>query len=177
MAASWAPRERLIARVAVLCGVVVSHIAVRHLHSVLFGYVTFRGVAPLLPWVFLAAYCGLLGLSAVVAVLRWGRSGAPTGIGVLLLTVEPFTSMLLFGDGCAVGGSVGMPLQPQIGWNGPAVALYSWTGACSASINLLVVGLGALGIGSGLWVHGIPDTVLTRLRELSRSKTHHESHQ
>lgn len=149
----------------------VVHVVVRYLFGTLFGYVEYRGLAPVVPFVLLAGYGLLLAALAVGAVRLWGFGsvGMPVGLGALLLALEPGSSAFLWGDGCEVAGRAGGSLLPKVTGDGVAVVLHAWNGACAVSLNTAHVGVGLLLVGSGVWAGGIPDVLLRRwLRMLDR---------
>lgn len=162
MPATRSRRLRLVVVGCGLFGLLVSHVSVRYLVSALFGFVTYRGLAPVVPFLVLGLYAVSVGALAVLVAARRGRAGAVLGTGLLLLVVEPLTSSMLWGDGCEVGSATGTSLLPRTTVDGAAVVVYAWNGACSASLNTVAIGLGLLSVGVGLWLGSLPEETLTR---------------
>jgi hypothetical protein len=155
-------RLRLVVVGCGLFGLLVTHVSVRYLVSTLFGFVTYSGLAPVVPFLVLGLYSVPVGALAVLVAARRGRAGAVLGTGYLLLVVEPLTSSLLWGDGCEVGSTAGVSLLPRTTMDGVAVVVYAWNGACSASLNTLAIGIGLSSVGIGLWMGDLPEEALTR---------------
>lgn len=149
-----------------LFALVVIHVSLRYLFSTLFGFVTYRGLAPPVPFLALGAYMILLVGLAMMAAVRRGNAGVVLGVGLLVLAVEPITSAYLWADGCEVSTNAGASLVPEMTVDGVAFVLYSWNGACSTSLNTVLIGIGLLWVGSGLWTGSIPDVALARWMSL-----------
>lgn len=132
----------------------------RYLHISLFGFVKYRGLNPVVPWVVLGVYLVLLVILAGIAV-RWrGGAGLALATGLLLFAAEPFTTL---NGGCEVGTAAGVfPTIPRVAVDGTAILLESWNGSCTAYLNSLVEGFGALWIAGGLWFDSLPDRTLDR---------------
>lgn len=145
-----------------LFALLVLHVSLRYLVSALFGFVTYRGLAPTVPFLVLGLYVILLFVLAGILAVRHGKSGVVLGTGLLLLAVEPVTSSFTWGDGCEVSGTAGASLLPEITVDGVRLILYAWNGSCSASLTTVVIGVGGLLAGIGLWMGRLPDVTLTR---------------
>jgi hypothetical protein len=163
MAASIRSRSLRLAVVAcLLSGLLVGHVLVRYLFGTLFGFVKYRGLAPVAPWVVLLLYLLLLiGIAVWVAIQR-DSPGIPLSLGLLLLAVEPLASSFMWGDGCEVGSASQVSLIPEISVSGARVTLFAWNGACSVSITPAILGISILLLGSGLWMGNLPETTLRR---------------
>lgn len=151
-------------RLGVVCSPVVAvlagHLAMRYLHVSLFGYVTYRGLPPVVPWVVLGASLLVLVALAGLAVRRWSGPGLALGAGLLLLAAEPFA---ILDGGCEVGAATGAAsIVPRVVVDGVAVVVYSWNGACDAHLHGVVLTAGVLSVAGGLWFSSIPGTVLGR---------------
>lgn len=163
------------------CGLailLVMHVSVRYLIMTLFGYVTFSGLAPVVPWLVLSGYLLLLGGAGLgTAVRRTGPFGLGLGTGLLILAVEPILSSRVWGDGCAVSANAAAGLVPDIIVSPMTmrVILHPWNGACSVTLYAPVIGLGIVLVGSSLWMGQIPDEVASRWMSLlnrhSRSRS------
>lgn len=148
----------------VLFSVFLIHVAMRYLHISLFGFVKYRGLAPVVPWIVLGAYLVLLLVLAGLAVRQGERAGLALGIGLLLLAVEPFT---ILNGGCEVGSAGGTQTTiPRLAVDGVAVIVWSWNGSCTMYLNSLVLGLETLVIAAGLWLGSLPDVAFTRWLQL-----------
>jgi hypothetical protein len=145
-----------------LCGLLVLHISLRYLSSTLFGFVTHREIAPVVPAFVLGIHSLLLLALAVVAAVRFEKSGVVLGTGLLLFAIEPGTSSFIWGDGCEVGGGGGASLLSTLTRDGPAVIFYTWNGACSISLNTVAIGIGVLLVGVGLWLGRLPEVTLSQ---------------
>jgi hypothetical protein len=149
----------------VVCGLfalLAVHVSFRYALSATFGFAEYRGLAPLVPFLLLGVYMLLLGGAAAVSALRRGIAGIGMGAGLLAFAVEPVSSSFLWGDGCEVSNAVGGSLIPEVTVDGLGIILYSWNGACSASINTALLGLGLLALGSGLWRDSLPELAFAR---------------
>lgn len=154
---------RLTVMGCVLFGLLVAHLAIRYLHISLFGFVKYRGLAPVVPWVILGAYILLLGVLAVVAVYRLERNGLAIGTGLLLFAVEPFT---ILNGGCQVSSSAGLASIPRVAWDGAAIVIWAWNGSCSMYLAYPLVAVALLLVAVGMWVGSLPDVALSRWRHL-----------
>lgn len=160
-----APRSHRLRLAVIGCGLfglLVVHVSLRYLFSALFGFVTYRGLNPILPVLVLGVYTVLLVALGVIAAVHRGKSGIVLGTGSLLLAGEPLTSTFVWGDGCEVGGSAGSSLLPEVTGDGAAVVVYAWNGSCSTSLNSVVIGVGVIVVGFGLWTGRLPDSTLAR---------------
>jgi hypothetical protein len=110
-----------------------------------------------IPFLLLGVYALLLGGAAAVSAVRRGIAGIGMGAGLLAFAVEPVSSSFLWGDGCEVSNAVGGSLIPKVTVDGLGIILYSWNGACSASLNTAL-----LGLGSGLWRDSLPELAFAR---------------
>lgn len=159
------PVSRRLRLAVIGCGLfalLVVHVSLRYLIAASFGYVTYRALAPTIPFIVLGIYMVLLlGLAILLAVWR-GGPGVVLGTGLILLVIEPVTSMFIWGDGCEVGGRAGASLLPEITVDGAKVILYAWNGSCSASLNVVVIVGGVCLAGIGLGTGKLPDIALTR---------------
>ena len=153
---------RLTVVVCLLAGLLVGHVSVRYLIGTLFGFVTYRGLTPIAPWVVLLLYLLVLIGVAVRAAIRRGIPGISLGLGLLLLAVEPLLSSFMWGDGCEVRGTSQASLIPEISVSGARVTLFAWNGSCSVSVTPAVIGISILLLGSGLWMGNLPETTLGR---------------
>ena len=153
---------RLVVVSCGLCGLLVLHNSLWYLFSTLFGFVTYREIAPVVPALVLGIHSLLLLALAVVAAVRFEKSGVVLGMGLLLFAIEPGTSSFIWGDGCEVGGGSGASLLSTLTRDGPAVVLYTWNGACSISLNTVAIGIRVLLVGVGLWLEGLPELALSR---------------
>jgi len=145
-----------------LYGLLVTHISVRYLLSTLHGFVTFRGVDPAISLVVLSIYTVSMVVLAVIAVIRQATAGGISGAGFLLFAAEPFTSALIFGDGCQVAAGSGSSLLPEVTIEGIVVNLSAWNGSCGTSLNTAVIAVGLLGVSGGLWMANVPTVALSR---------------
>jgi hypothetical protein len=160
MSASIQPR---VLRLTTLgCGLtllLVLHVSVRYLVMTLFGYVTFEGLAPFVPWLVLGGYFLLLGGVAVATTVRQGRlSGLGLGAGFLIMMSEFVISSIVWGDGCEVSATVGPSLVS--GWiiapMTMRIVLLPWNGACTVTLFVPGILLGIAIVGIGLWLGEIP---------------------
>jgi len=154
---------RLTIVACLLFGLLVAHLAARYLHITLFGFVTYRGLAPVVPWVLLGAYVLLLGVLAVVAIYRLGRTGLILATGLLLFAVEPFT---ILSGGCDVSSSAAPASIPRVALDGTAITIWAWNGACSMYLAYPLVAFALLLVAVGLWIGSLPDVARTRWRQL-----------
>lgn len=154
---------RLLVISCLLSALLVIHVSLRYLAGTLFGFVTYRGLAPLVPFLILGLYMLLVGGLAVVAGVRYGNTGLVMGTGLLILAVEPVVSSYLWGDGCEVSSTAGASLVPEImvSPSRMVVVLHPWNGACSTSLTIALLGLGVAFLVSGLWMERLPDVVLS----------------
>lgn len=149
---------RLTVVVCLLSGLLVGHVSVRYLFGTLFGFVKYRGLAPVAPWVVLLLYLLLLIGVAVRATIRRGIPGITLGLGLLLLAVEPLVSSFIWGDGCEAGSASQASLLPEISVSGARVTLFAWNGSCSVSVTPAIIGISILLLGSALWMGNLPET-------------------
>ncbi|PSQ24280.1 hypothetical protein BRD04_01665 [Halobacteriales archaeon QS_9_67_17] len=138
------------------------HVSFRYALSATFGFAEYRGLAPLVPFFLLGVYMLLLGGAAAVSAVRRGIAGIGMGAGLLAFAVEPVSSSFLWGDGCEVSSAAGESLVPEVTVDGLWITLYSWNGACSASLNTALLGLGLLVLGRGLWRDSLPELAFAR---------------
>src|SRR6056297_2971857 len=96
-----------------LFGLLVVHTALRYLAAALFGYVTYRGLAPPVPWVITGIHLLLFVVLGVGVAMYRGKAGGLLGGGLLLLSIEPLSSAFVWGDGCEVSRSAGATLVPE----------------------------------------------------------------
>gem|GEM_PF-3296708 len=137
------------------------HVAVRYLHLHLFGSVTYRGLAPIVPWLVLGSYVALLALLAVSVARRVGPSTLALGVGILLFAVEPFT---ILNGGCGVGRGAGSSSAfPGLVWDGLVLVVTTPDGACSMYLNTPILGMATFLLGGGLWFASVTDAVVERL--------------
>lgn len=157
------PRSlRLTVVACLLCGFLVGHVSLRYLFGTLSGFVKYRGLAPVAPWVVLLFYLLLLVGMAVFAAVRQGVAGTTLGSGLLLLAAEPLVSSFVWGDGCEVGSTARTSLVPEISVSGARIVLQPWNGSCSVSVTLAVIAIGLGLLGSGLWMGTLPEAALKR---------------
>jgi len=162
-------RPRTVRSPVIGCGLfalLFGHVVLRYLDSALFGYTLYRGLTPEVPFLLLAAYMLLLGAVAILSAVRRGRPGISIGVGMLVFAIEPISSAFLWGDGCEVGGTTGASLVPEVAVDWPGIVLYSWNGACSATLNTVLVGVGLLLVGGGLWRDDLPDIAFDRWMDM-----------
>ena len=167
-------RSRTVRLLVIGCGLFVllfSHVVLRYLDSVLFGFVEYRGLAPVLPFLLLGGYMLLLGVVATAVAVRRGISGIGIGTGTLVFGIEPVSSMYLWGDGCEVGDTAGTTLIPEVAVEWPGVVLYSWNGACSNTLNTVLLGIGLVLVGSSLWRDTLPDVAFARWMNVVETST------
>jgi hypothetical protein len=145
-----------------LFALLAMHVSFRYALSATFGFAEYRGLAPLVPFLLLGVYMLLLGGAAAVSAVRRGIAGFGMGAGLLAFAAEPVSSSFLWGDGCEVSNTVGGSLVPEVTVDGGRIILYSWNGACSASLNTALLGLGLLVLGSGLWRDSLPGIAFAR---------------
>ena len=158
-------RSRSVRLLVVGCGLfalLAVHVSLRYVFSTTFGFAEYRGLAPIVPFLLLGVYMLFLGGAAAVSAVRRGIAGIGMGAGLLAFAVEPLSSSFLLGDGCEVSNAVGGSLIPEVTVDGLWITLYSWNGACSASLNTALLGLGLLVLGSGLWRDSLPDFAFAR---------------
>ena len=158
-------QSRSVRLLVVACGLfalLAVHVSFRYALSATFGFVTYRGLAPLVPFLLLGVYMSLLGGAAAVSAVRRGIAGIGTSAGLLAFAAEPVSSSFLWGDGCEVSNAVGGSLVPAVTVDGLRILLHSWNGACSVSLNTALLGLGLLVLGSGLWRDSLPELAFAR---------------
>lgn len=155
---------RLVVISCLLSVLLVLHVSLRYLFGTLFGFVTYRGLAPLVPFLILGLYMILIVGLAVIAGIRRGNAGLVIGTGLLVLAVEPVESSYLWGDGCEVSSAAEASLVPDItiSTSRMVVVLHPWNGACSTSLTIVLIGLGVAFVGGGLWMGRLPDAVLSQ---------------
>jgi len=144
-----------------LFGLLVVHIVLRYLAAVLFGFVTYRGLAPAIPWLITGIHMLLFVVLGVGVAINRGKAGGLLGGALLLLSVEPLSSAFVWGDGCEVSSNLGSTLFPEVTIQPGAVILYAWNGGCSASLNIALIGISALLAGGGLWLSIVSDSTQT----------------
>jgi hypothetical protein len=144
-----------------LFGLLVVHLVFRYLAAVLFGFVTYRALAPAIPWLITGIHMLLFVMIGVGVAIYRGKAGGLLGGGLLLLSIEPLSSGFVWGDGCEVSRSVGSTLFPEVTIQPGAVILYAWNGGCSASLNIALIGISALLAGGGLWLSIVSDSTQT----------------
>jgi len=153
---------RLTVVVCLVFGLLVGHLSIRYLFGTLFGFVTYRGLAPVAPWAVLLLYLLLLVGVAVGVTVRRGVPGISLGLGLLLLAVEPLLSSFMWGDGCEVGGTSQASPIPEVSASGARITLFVWNGSCSVSVTPAIIGISVLLLGSGLWLGNLPEMTLGR---------------
>jgi len=158
-------RPRTVRILVIGCGLFVllfSHVVLRYLDSTLFGLAEYRGLAPVVPFLLLGIYMLFVSSVAIVVAVRRGIAGISIGTGILVFAIEPVSSMYLWGDGCEVSSTAGTALIREVAVEWPGIILYSWNGACSATLNTVLLGVGVLLVGSGLWRDDLPDVAFAR---------------
>ena len=170
-------QSRSVRLLVVACGLfalLAVHVSFRYALSATFGFAEYRGLAPLVPFLLLGVYTLLLGGAAAVSAVRRGIAGIGMGAGLLAFAVEPVSSSFLWGDGCEVSNAAGGSPIPEVTVDGIGITLYSWNGACSASLNIALLGLGLLALGSGLWRGNLLKLAFARWMNAAETTTRSE---
>jgi hypothetical protein len=154
--------SRFTTAACLLSLLLVLHLSLRYLFGTLFGFVKYRGLAPVAPFVVLVLCTVLLvGVAGLTAVRR-GVAGLALGAGLSVLAVEPFISSFVWGDGCEVSGTAQASLLPEIVGSGTRLVLQPWNGSCSVTLTLPVIGLSTVFLGIGFWRGHLPEAALSR---------------
>lgn len=165
----WPHSYRLV---AVACGLTLlflGHGFLRYLSATLFGYAEYRGLAPWVPSLVFVGHTLVLAGTGVFAAVRRGTAGVVLGTGLLVLAVEPLTSSFVSDDGCEVSATSGTFVPPDISASGLDITLYTWSGACTATLSTVTLGIAVSFLTAGLWLGTLPDAALTRWMTLVRA--------
>jgi hypothetical protein len=162
MSDTYQDHHRRTVAACLLGGLLLAHVLFRYLFAALFGYVTYRGLAPMIPFIALGLYMLLLVTIAVGAVVRYRRAGLLIGAGLLVLALEPLGSAMLWGDGCEVGGGGKSLLLPKVTIADLRIVVYAWNGSCGASLTPQVIGPGLGLVVVGFRRARVPARVLDR---------------
>jgi len=176
MSRLWPRRYRVVVVACGLALLLVGHGFLRFLSAILFGFVKYRELAPWVPSIVFLGHTLSLAGAGVFAAVRRGVAGLLLGIGLLVLAVEPLSSSFVAGDGCEVSATAGTFVAPEVAYGGGAIRLYTWSGACTATLSTVTLGVAVLFLVAGLWLGTLPDTALSRWMALVRTHWLPRSH-
>lgn len=161
------PRQPLVLRATgigcLLFLLLVVQFAVLYLQMSLHQRVTFGGLPGFVPLLPLGGFTVLLLLLAATAVRRERPAGLLIGAGLFLLALAPFLARV---GGCEVAGDMAS-LTPllRIIRRGVFVGWTTANGACHVYLNGVLLAVGQLCLGAGLWSATMTDRSICWLRQ------------